>query len=407
MKITTTAGILSELLGRVARAVSSRSTMAILSGVLLRAEKGEGDAPGVLTMAATDMEISLTLVASAPVEEAGSAVVPAKVLLQYARSLPKNAPVTLTASPKDSTATLASEKSTVTLRCYAPDDFPTPPAFPKEGAFSVPAKSLAESIDRVLPFASKDETRPVLTGVFVEFAENSARMVATDSYRLGLDEAALEGASADAGSAVVPARGLKEASRLAALGTETVEVSLTQNACAFSVGSGSLVLTTRLIEGSFPEYRRLLPDAFAHTFRTQRGELAEAISRVRLLAGENPPTPVTVRFHREEGTLGEGELAVSLSNQDAGAAAEIVPASLPEGTDFSACFNPGYLADAVASVGSTAVDFCFNDPLKPAVIRAHAVHPNGTPDTAGEPQAAEGKSVGHLCMVMPMRDPSA
>ena len=108
MKITTTAGILSELMGRVARAVSPRSTTPVLQGVLFRAHKGEGAAAGTLTMAATDTEISLTLSASAPVEEAGSAVVPAKVLLQYAKSLPKDASVTLSASAEESSATLQS-----------------------------------------------------------------------------------------------------------------------------------------------------------------------------------------------------------------------------------------------------------------------------------------------------------
>lgn len=418
MKITTTAGILSELMGRVARAVSPRSTTPVLQGVLFRAHAGEGAPAGTLTMAATDTEISLTLVAAAPVEEAGSAVVPAKVLLQYARSLPKDASVTLSASAEESSATLRSQKSTVTLRCYPPGDFPALPAFAGEGAFSVPAKALAASVGRVLPFASKDESRPVLTGVLVEFAEDSARMVATDSYRLGLEEAALTGAPAAAGSAVLPARALKEAARLADLGTETVEVSLTENACAFSVGGGALVLTTRLIEGSYPEYRRLLPESFEHNFRAEREDLAAALSRVRLLAGDTPPTPVSVRFRREAGALGEGGLTVSLRNQNSGAAAEAVPARLPEGTDFSACFNPGYLADAVASVASTAVDFCFNGPLKPAVVRAHGAHrdgsPNGGPNgTQGGP--ADGKpatgeratGAGNLCMIMPMRDPQA
>jgi DNA polymerase-3 subunit beta len=116
-------------------------------------------------MAATDTEISVSLTASAPVQEPGDAVVPARVLLRYARSLPKDAPVALSASAKDSTATLRSGKGSVTLRFYSAEDFPSPPAFAKEEAFSVPAKALALSIGRVLPFASKDESRPVLAGV--------------------------------------------------------------------------------------------------------------------------------------------------------------------------------------------------------------------------------------------------
>ena len=408
MKVTTTAGQLADLLGRVARAAATRSTISVLQGVLFRAREGEDGSPGSLTIAATDTEVSLTLNASAPVEEAGAAVVPARVLLRYARSLSKDADVALQASEEDRTATLASGKSSVTLRCYPTADFPAPAVFPEQGAFSVPTEAFASSISRVLPFASGDESRPVLTGVLVEFEKTHARLVATDSYRLGIDEADLGGAKdVRTARAVLPARALKEAARLASLGTETMGVSLTENACAFSVGGGALVLSTRLIGGNYPEYQRLLPEGFAHTFRAGREILSAALGRVRLLAAETPPTPVTLAFAREEGTLGEGELLISLRNNDrGGAAAEVVSAKVPEGTNFSACFNPNYLADAVASLEADDLELCFNDPLKPAVIRAAAASgANGTKTAHGD--ASGGRSDGQLRMIMPMRDPSA
>ena len=411
MKITTTAGQLADLLGRVARAVSARSPSAILQGVLFAAQKAEGDAPGSLTLAATDTEISITLAASAPVKDSGTAVIPAKVLLQYVRSLPREADVVLEASAKENCATLSSGKSSVTLRCYPPNDFPTAPSFPEDGAFAVPAEKLAAAIAKVLPFVSKDESRPVLTGVLVEFEEGSARLAATDSYRLGLARAELAGAKATSSSAIVPARALKEAARLANLGTETVEVSLTQNACAFSVGGGALLLTTRLLDGNYPEYRRLLPDAFEHIFRAEREPLQAALNRVTLLAGEKPPTPVTVSFSREEHTPGEGELHVSLRNIDAGgAAAEVVSAGVPEGTHFSTSFNPSFLADAVASVEGEALEFCFNGSSKPAVVRAHDAN-RGAPKSEGlqpgENDRTGGENPsGHLCVIMPMREPA-
>jgi len=150
-----------------------------------------------------------------------------------------------------------------------------------------------------------------------------------------------------------------------------------------------------------------LPDGFAHTFRTSREDLFSALNRVKLLAADTPPTPVTLLFTREERTLGEGELRISLRNNDrGGAAAEVVPAKVPDGTTFSACFNPNYLADAVASLEAADLDFCFNDPLKPAVIRvAAASGANGTKTADGD--ASGGRSDGRLRMIMPMRDPSA
>ena len=186
-----------------------------------------------------------------------------------------------------------------------------------------------------------------------------------------------------------------------------MDVSLTENACAFSVGGGALVLSTRLIGGNYPEYRRLLPDGFAHTFRAGREDLAAALNRVRLLAAETPPTPVTLLFAREEGTLGEGELRISLRNNDrGGAAAEVVPAKVPDGTNFSASFNPNYLADAVASLEATDLDFCFNGPLKPAVIESRP--PSGASgSSSGRRRRGGRRPDGHLRMIMPMRDPSA
>jgi DNA polymerase-3 subunit beta len=406
MKMTTTAAQLADLLGRVARAAATRPTTPILGGVLFRARAGENGAPGSLSMAATDTEMSLTLNASAPVEEAGTAVVPATVLLRYARSLPKRADVTLHASDEEGTATLSSGKSSVTLRCYPAEDFPAPAAFPEEGAFSVPTRALASSVGRVLPFASSDKSRPVLTGVLVEFEEAPgpvARLVATDSYRLGVDQADLRGAKGvRAARAIVPARALKEAARLASLGTEIMDVSLTQNSCAFGVGGGALVLTARLIEGNYPEYRRLLPDGFAHAFGASREDLSAALSRVGLLAAGTPPTPVTLAFSREQGALGEGELRISLRNNDrGGAAAEVVPARVPEGTDFSACFNPNYLADAVASLEADDLEFCFNGPLKPAILRAAAASSEEGKKTA-DGDAPSARPDGRLRMIMPM-----
>ena len=342
-------------------------------------------------------------------EEAGTAVIPAKVLLRYARSLPKGADVTLQASEKERTATLSSGKSSVTLRCFPAEDFPAPAVFPQEGAFAVPTEALASSIARVLPFASADESRPVLTGVLVEFEETSARLVATDSYRLGVDEADLAGAKGvPAARAVLPARALKEAARLASLGTETMGVSLTENACAFSVGGGALVLSTRLIGGNYPEYRRLLPDGFAHTFRAGREDLSAALNRVRLLAAETPPTPVTLLFAREEGTLGEGELRISLRNNDrGGAAAEVVPAKVPEGTNFSACFNPNYLADAVASLEADRPGFLLQRSPEARRPQGPGRRPARRRSEDRRRRRFGRRSGGHLRMIMPMRDPSA
>lgn len=402
MKIRSTSGMLAALLEMVSRAVSPRSTVQLLQAILFEAEDG------ILTMKATDAEISMTVRAEAAVEEAGCAAIPARLLLQYAKALPEG-DVELSASEDEGTATLTSGKSSIDLRCYSPKDFPALPAFPDaaDESFEVGAAALAGAIGKVLPFVSKDEKRPVLTGVLVAFADGSVRMVATDSYRMGMAEQRLDGAHEGAGTAILPGRALKEAVRLAGLAgeRERIGIALTENGAMFR--ARGLTLTTRLIEGNFPEYGRLLPDGFTEDFCADRAGLVAALKRVRLVAGnQNPPVPVKLSFSHPEGTLGGGEVYISLQAADgfARAATEVVPAEVPEGKDFEACFNPNYLADAISALSSERVALRFNGPLKPAVLQA--------PDTAekngvGDGARAEAGGEGHLCLIMPMRHPNA
>ena len=425
MKVRSTSGMLAALLEMVSRAVSGRSPVQLLQAILFEADKDTG----VLTMKATDMEISISLGAEAAVEEAGRVAIPAKLLLKYAKSLPEGE-AELSADPSEGTATLSCGGSSVSLRCYSPEDFPVLPEFPENaagdepgegateeaaeepaqgGAFSVDAAALSDAVGKVLPFVSKDESRPVLTGVLVSFSEGSVTMAATDSYRLGCNTQRLEGAVAAAGTAVVPGRALKEAARLATLVGEDgrIEVALTENAAMFR--AKGLALSARLIDGNFPEYEKLLPNDFAENFAVDRNQFLAALRRARLLAdGQSPPPAIKLTFSHEPGTLDGGELNLSLSASETGAATEVIGAEVPEGKSFDICFNPQYLADAVASVSAEQVALRANEPLKPAVIQApeNAVdEENG--QNAGEDNGAAKAPANHLALIMPMRDPNA
>ncbi len=408
MKIRSTSRMLAALMEVVARAVSGRSTVPILQAVLLEAREG------IITLSATDTEISMRASAAATVEEEGLAAIPARLLLRYVKSLPEGE-IELTCSESEGKATLLSGKSAVELRSYPARDFPSLPSFP-EGeteSFEVHAPALARAAGKVLPFVSKDKSRPVLTGVLVAFSDGSVCMVATDSYRLGMCDERLDGAPEGAGSALVPARSLKEAARLAELAGEEgrVGVALAGNA-AFFRGRG-VTLSTRLIEGTFPEYTRLMPERFEKSFHANRGELLDALKRARLVAAsstQNPPVPVRLAFSPpgEAGTLGGGELTISLSAKETGASTEAVPAEVPEGEAFEASFNPDYLTDAISSLTSERVALRFNDPMKPAVVEAYAEteKESSREDGAGDAGAQTNGAAGHLCLIMPMRDPN-
>ena len=427
MKIKAQAGVLAKLLGIVTRAVSNRSTIQVLSAVLFEA-KG-----GLLKMSATDMEISISVAGRTEIEEEGRTAIPARVLLEVVRSLPDGE---ISLEAEDGKATLAHRTNVYDFRTYGPEDFPVPQAFPSgaggaEGgsSFAVPIGDLADTVQKVLPCVSKDEQRPVLTGVLVSFEDGRVRMVATDAYRMAMNAAALEGASAEAGRAIIPGRALKEVARLSDLAKE-VRIALTENAAMFLVGG--VTLSTRLIDGNYPEYRRMLPNGFAEEFSVDRAALLDSLKRVNLFAGrQTPPVPIRLSFSHPEGTLTGGELSVSVESSDTGGAVEKVAAEVGEGKEFTACFNPQYLLDGAASVPAKRVLFRLNDPHKPAVLcdagAPEGTTPAGDAEAKPEPekeQKGEGADAGdetsttatttHAVLdasgfsyvIMPMRDPS-
>ena len=418
MKIRSTSGMLSGLLEMVARAVSARTHVQLLSAVLFEAD----EETNLLTMKATDMEISISLTAETPVEEGGRVAIPAKLLLQYAKSLPEGE-AELETDESGANATLSSGGSSVSLNCYPPDDFPTLPVFPASSdaraeadtggdgtasAFSVDVAAFSEAVGKVLPFASKDESRAVLMGVLVAFSEGSATLVTTDSYRLGLNSQKLDGAVDGSPTAILPARALREAVRLSALAGDEgrLEVAITENQAMFR--AKGLTLATRLIDGDYPEYGRLLPEGFEETFSVKRDALLTALGRARIVAArQTPPPPVKLAFSHEPDTLGGGEVALSLA-ADTGAATEVLSADVPEGKSFEICFNPHYLADAVSSISDETVALRFNAPQKPAVLRPAADLANlgdGAEGADGDGPAGADPE-GQLNLIMPMRDPS-
>jgi DNA polymerase-3 subunit beta len=424
VKIKAQAGVLAKLLQIVTRAVSNRSTIQVLSAVLFEAKEG------LLKMSATDMELSISVAGRTEIEKEGRTAIPARVLLEVIRSLPDGE---ISLEAEDGKATLAHEKNVYDFRTYDPKDFPVPQAFPSgaggagEGSsFAVPIGDLADTVQKVLPCISKDEQRPVLTGVLVSFEDGRVRMVATDAYRMAMNAAALEGASSEAGQAIIPGRALKEVARLSELAKE-VRIALTENAAMFNVGG--VTLSTRLIDGNYPEYRRMLPDAFAEEFSVDRAALLDSLKRVNLFAGrQTPPVPIRLSFSHPEGTLTGGELSVSVESSEMGGAVEKVAAEVEEGKEFTACFNPQYLLDGAASVPAKRVLFRLNDPHKTAILSGAdgpgETAPEGNtggrpgPEKGGEGANAESETsttsrtnavldaAGFSYLIMPMRDPS-
>src|ERR687888_1250716 len=329
MKIVCQRDELARKLAVVSRAVSTRASVQILSGVLLRAEAGR------LHLAATDMELSLRSSLDAQVDEEGAVVVPGRLLVDLVRLLPESE-VTIEQRADESVVHVTCGPSTASLNTYAAEDFPRLPDLDAVGTFTVDREGLLDTVGRVARSASRDESRPVLTGILVRFETGKLVMAATDSYRLSVKETELEGETPEL-EAIIPARALAELSRIAQTG-DTVELGVHENQVVFA--ADDVWLTTRRIDGQFPNYKQLLPESFEHDVAVSRAELLDVVRRVAVMAQRN--SPLRLRF-------AEGELTVSAQTQDVGEARESLPAPF-SGEPLEIGFNADFLREGIESV---------------------------------------------------------
>jgi DNA polymerase-3 subunit beta len=339
---------LTRALGIVSRGVSTRTTVQILAGILLQAS-GEK-----LDLAATDMELSLRTSLGAQVEAEGSVVVPGRLLLELARLLPGEE-VSIEHKLEEAAVEVRSGSATYRLHTYNAEDFPRLPDAAAADRHEVDREMLLETVARVSRSASRDESRPVLTGVLMRFEPGKLVMAATDSYRLSVKETATEGSVPEL-EAIVPARALGELVRIAQAG-EGIELGVHENQVVFSTGDA--LLTTRRIDGQFPNYRQLVPDAFDHELTLPRDELLDVVRRVAVMAQRN--SPLRLRF-------AEGELTVSAQTQDVGEARESLPVSFV-GEPLEIGFNAEFLRDGVESVSGEQLRLKLISPLRPAVLQ--------------------------------------
>jgi DNA polymerase-3 subunit beta len=338
---------LSEALQTVQRGVSSRPGIPALTGVLMTASDG-----GRLTLTTTDLEVSARLGLDVAVHEAGVALVPARLLGDTVKSL-SNAPVEFETDQSQARIRCAAYEGA--LRLLPAEDFPGLQE-PSGTHITVAAGAFAEAVSQVGRAASRDEARPVLTGVLVEISREGVVMAATDSYRLAVRDLV---ATADGeGKAIIPERALTEAGRAAATDEKgELDVFLDDSQVAFRIGN--LALTSRLIEGEFPNYRQLLPETQESRLTVSRQQLLDAVRRVGLLARDT--TPVRMEFN----ALG---VKLSSSSPDLGQAVETVEARY-EGEDLTVAFNPQYLADGLTAVHGESVRLDVRDGLKPGIVR--------------------------------------
>jgi DNA polymerase III subunit beta len=351
MKLSVPRDALSGGLQLVGRAVSTRGALPSLGGVLLGAGQNE------LTLRATDMELAIThTLEDAQPEREGSVLLPGRLFADVIRSLPPGE-VSLEQRAEQRDVEIAAGGARFHLRTLPVEDFPRLPEL-GDGLIKLPGEPLAATIELVARAASRDEVRPILTGVLVQAEGDRLTMVATDSYRLSVKHTKLDAAVDQALEANVPARALRELARIvAAEGAEEVEIALPRNQIVFR--AAGVLVSSRLIEGQFPSWRQLVPESFEHEIRLPREEFLEIARRVSQLAQRNAPLRLAFT---------EGELTVAAETPDIGDASEGMPVPY-SGEPLEIAFNPQFLVEGIESVGSEELAVQLSSPLRPGLLR--------------------------------------
>lgn len=339
---------LAEALGTASRAATTGRTGAlpVLTGLRLELV---GDR---LTITGTDLDLTITLSIEVGGDTDGGVVLPARLASDIVRSL-GTGKVDVVADGDD--VTISNGRSQFTVRPLSFDDYPKL-ASPVNSSVTLPAAEFGDALRQVVRAASSDEARPTLTGVLMTAEADGLRMVATDSYRLAVCDLAGQQVLADNQKVLVPGRALNELQRLLGNGSE-VTMRLGDRDATFEVGNTRL--STRLIDGDFPNYKQLIPASHLNSLTVEREPLLEAIRRVKILAKES--TPLRLQ-------MGGDILRLTAITQDVGNATEELDAQF-SGTELTVAFNPEYLAAGVEACVGDHVVLSTNDSLKPAIVR--------------------------------------
>ncbi len=352
MKISLATAEFQAQIQSASRVASTRSAIQALSGVQIAAEGDHTE------LRVTDTEVALRVPLEATVERPGSVVLPARLLSDVARALPA-ATVSLELRSSEQDVEIVSGSATFHLRTLRGEDFPPLPEPGGDPSVKLPTEAFVDTIARVARSASRDETRPILTGVLVSAGESELRMVTTDSYRLSVKETTLSEPLAQPFEVNVPARALQELARIAQQGAPgELTVSPRENQIVFELDG--TVLSSRLIDGQFPNYRQLLPDASDYELRMGREELADVVRRISLLAQKNAPLRLS---------FAPGQLTISARTPDVGEASETLPVPF-QGEPLEIGFNPDFLRDGLESLESEEVILKLTSPLRPGLIES-------------------------------------
>jgi len=348
MKLQVTQENLAKALGTVARVANTRNTLPILANVLLKTDKNR------LSIAATNLDIAITHHIGSKIEKDGAITVPARLMQDFVSSLPDSV---LNLELTDNKLHITTDQYQSTINGVAADDFPIMPAISSGTSWKLPARDFKKALSQVVFAASSDDARPVLTGVYFHSSGGEVVAVATDSYRLAENKL---GKNKAAVNFLVPSTAAADLLRIIDDGDKEVSVTHDDQQVLFQVGDVTLV--ARLIEGNYPDYRKLIPAKFATTAKLQKADFIN-IAKVSSLFARESAGSITIKVDKSAKEVSINAVASQLGENTAKATAAVVGSG-------EVTLNSRYLIDALNAFGGDEIEFCFNGKLEPCILRS-------------------------------------
>jgi len=350
---------LAKGLAIVGRAVATRSTLPVLSNILLATDQGR------LKLSATNLEVGINCWIGAKVKEDGAITVPARLLTDFVNSLP----------PERIDAQLVTRTQTLGLKCANSDanikgidaqEFPLIQALTEDAAISLEPETLREMINQVTLAAAVDESRPVLTGVLAQISGSTLTMAAADGFRLSVRSAELSEEAPQAASVIIPARALGELARISAEEDKAIRMTVAANRGQVFFRMTNIDLVSQLVEGTFPNYEQIIPKAHATRTVVDVSELRKAVEIAHLFA-RDAANIVKFRIAPEEESIG-GRLTIMATSAELGNSVSEIGASV-EGEPIEIAFNAKYLIDVLSVMPTPQLTIQTSSPSSPGVFK--------------------------------------
>ena len=356
MKVTVERAELLKSLGHVHRVVERRNTIPILANVLIKADQGK------LSLKATDLDLEITDSIAAEVSPAGATTVPAHMFYEIVRKLPEGAQIVIEGSGDRAVLSIRAGRSRFTLQTLPESDFPDLAAGEMSHSFRMPAADLKRLIDKTQFAISTEETRYYLNGIYLHTAGTAKaatlRAVATDGHRLAQCELSLPDGAAGMPGIIVPRKTVGEVQRLLETGEGEVGIELSAGKIRFTIGN--VVLTSKLIDGTFPDYARVIPSNNDKLLTIDKKDFEAAVDRVSTVSSE--------RGRAVKLSITSGRLVLSVTNPDSGSATEEIEVDY-DSDPLDIGFNSRYLLDIAAQIEGEVAVLRLADPGSPTLIQ--------------------------------------